>query len=378
MKRMILASLWFSTIIFFRCGPGNNKPQNDNSVTVGYFGDESIFFQDNMGMEATYLIFLPLVARDGDEYDEVQPVLAERWEHSRDYRKWTYYLRKNIKWHDGMPVTAHDIKFTIDLRSKINSLPDSLGIKVEIIDDYTVTVTNKRPTDGLDTYNVYYPKHLLENLDPKNFWTWKFWTEPVGNGPYRYVRHIPKTMVEVEANPEYFRGKPKIEKVILKFIQSSSFVELSSGNIDAMSYVKRNMLRKLSNGDRFRFYHWWGGYFEAIYWNHHNPLFSSPAVRKALTMAINRKELGEFLNYPEGVPIMDAITTHRQFHEKLYAAPYPYDPIKARNILSEAGWCDIDGDGILERNGKEFRFLAIQGPPEKAIAIYVQDQFSIS
>jgi peptide/nickel transport system substrate-binding protein len=185
-------------------------------------------------------------------------------------------------------------------------------------------------------------------------------------------------MVEIEANPDYYSGKPKIERVILKFIkQQSHLVELLSGNVDAVSYVGRDILLKLSDDDRFQFYHWWGSRIETILWNHRNPLFSSPEIRKALTMAIDRKELSELLNYPEGVPIMDAITTRRQFQQGLYSEPYPFDPDRARKILEEAGWRDINNDGILELNGKEFRFTAIVNTKVsyERIAIYVQDQF---
>ena len=182
-------------------------------------------------------------------------------------------------------------------------------------------------------------------------------------------------MVEVEANPDYYRGKPKIERVILKFLQAPSLVELLSGNVDALWGVDRNMLLMLSGDDRFRSYHSWGYHFHAIYWNHRHPLFQSPKIRKALTMAINRRELAGVLNYPEGVPILDAITTDRQFRQGLYPEPLPYNPERARKMLEEEGWRDIDGDGVRERDGEEFSFTAIVNEEEEKIAIYVQDQF---
>ena len=66
-------------------------------------------------------------------------------------------------------------------------------------------------------WTIFLPRHLLEDLDPGAFYDWDFWTHPVGNGPYRYVRHVPKTMIAFEANPDYFLGQPKIERVVLKF-----------------------------------------------------------------------------------------------------------------------------------------------------------------
>jgi peptide/nickel transport system substrate-binding protein len=355
------------------CKRGDRAEPNESSVTIGYYGDERIFLQEYWDMGAEYLMFLPLTAYDsiGD-----QPVLTERWEHSEDYREWTYFLRKDVRWHDGVPVTAHDIKFTMDLRQHPAVWGGGTDLySFEIFDDFTFKVTLKKPPDWFHAYHVFYPRHLLEGLDPKEFYSWDFWTHPVGNGPYRYVRHVPKTMVEVEANPDYYRGKPKIERVILKFLQAPSLVELLSGNVDALWGVDRNMLLMLSGDDRFRSYHSWGYHFHAIYWNHRHPLFQSPKIRKALTMAINRLELAGVLNYPEGVPILDAITTSRQFRQGLYPEPLPYNPDRARKMLEEERWRDIDGDGVRERDGEEFRFTAIANTKQEKIAIYVQDQF---
>ncbi|MHC4489773.1 MAG: ABC transporter substrate-binding protein, partial [Planctomycetota bacterium] len=101
-------------------------------------------------------------------------------------------------------------------------------------------------------WDVYYPKHLLENLDPKEFTSWKFWTEPVGNGPYRYVRHVPRTMIELEANPDYYRGKPKIERLVLKF-GGYPLTELMSGNVDCIDISSLEAI-KLADDPRFRVY----------------------------------------------------------------------------------------------------------------------------
>lgn len=347
------------------------RPQ-DSTIIVGTYGDEKIFLHDHWGMEAAYLMFLPLVeSRYG--YQKPQPALAERWEHSEDYSEWTFYLRKNVKWHDGVPVTAHDIKFTFDLRKKLN-----LGVgSVEIQDDYSFKVTYRGPKDRLATYEVYYPKHLLENLDPEEFFDWDFWNHPVGNGPYRYVRHLPKIMVELEANPDHFRGKPKIQRVVLKFVENYQ-TELLSGNIDAAGELNILDLLAIRKDPRFRIYYSWGNKTVAIYWNNDFFLFQSPDIRRALTMAIDRHELAEVLNYPADVPLKDTILTIRQFLRGDYPDPLPYDPDRAQEILDDHGWYDTDEDGIRERGGNQFRFTAhisssLEGAEESSI--YVQDQF---
>ncbi len=374
-NRYLLTTCTFIIILTsILCGRRDRAQADDSTIIIGYGGDETIFFHDYWGMEAAYMMFLPLVESKYG-YREPQQALAERWDHSEDYKEWTFYLRKDIKWHDGVPVTAQDVKFTMDLRRKLNRG----RVSVKILDDYTFKVTLPRPINALISSEVYYPKHLLEGLDPEEFYDWNFWTHPVGNGPYRYVRHVPKTMVELKANPEYYRGKPKIDKVILKFT-ANSLTELMSGNIDAAGEVSRLELLAIKNDPRFRTYYGWGNKFSAIYWNHDHPLFQSPEIRRALTMAINRRELAEVLNYPEDVPIKDTITTIRQFLQGIYPDPLPHDPDKARKILEKHGWHDTDGDGIRERGGKEFRFMALISsslPGAKESSIYVQNQFRL-
>ena len=143
-------------------------------------------------MPAKFLVFLPLVTRN--EKGELEGRLAQSWEHSADYREWTYYLRRGVRWHDGRPVTAHDIKFTLDLLISQLYPIDS----ATLLDDWTIKV--RAPAwslAGLDTWLVYYPRHVIERLDPKKFNHWDFWTRPVGNGAYRYLRHVPKTLMEI-------------------------------------------------------------------------------------------------------------------------------------------------------------------------------------
>lgn len=78
---------------------------------------------------------------------------------------------------------------------------------IAVLDDSTLTITYTKPTDALDDVPYFVlPKHLVKGLDPERFLDWEFWTHPVGNGPYRYVRRIPQTIVELEANPDYYPG----------------------------------------------------------------------------------------------------------------------------------------------------------------------------
>ena len=374
MKRYFLHIGLFTVLSFIiSCKNNNETSIPKDSLTILYLGDERIFHYDYWGMEATYWIFLPLVKYEGDERGEIKPVLAKSWTHSDDYRTWTVQLRKDIYWHDGVQMTAHDIKFTIDLSKKVSGFKGN--INCDLIDDFTFQFTTIKPITNLPTWKVYYPKHLLEELDPSEYYNWDFWTHPIGNGPYIFVRNIPKTMVEVEVNPNYFGSPPKIKKAILKFSQNPSLQELLSGNVDAITYVPRDFLFKIKDDERFKSYYWWGSWIESLIWNHNDPLFDDAKVRKALTMAINRNELVQVLNYPKDIPIFDVLYSRNQRDNLDLPEPLPYDPDKAIQLLNEAGWEDTNNDGILDKNGTDFRFTVIVEGKNTAMATYIQDNY---
>jgi peptide/nickel transport system substrate-binding protein len=356
--------------------------RKDSNVTVYFWGDEHDLSDYWSSMQ--YLVFLPLVrAKAQGGYE---PRLAESWEHSGDFSHWTIHLRKNVRWHDGVPTTAHDIKFTLEVLShpKVSLLaPDSFHITV--LDDYTYTINYRENSmgDATDRWTVYWPKHLLEKLDPGQFRNWDFWMHPVGNGPYRWMRTVPKTMSEFEANPDYYRGKPKIDRVVLKFgpnSNSAALTELLSGDVDAVSCCQLSAidLLKLKGDPRFRPYYYLQPYkFTMIAWNHHNSLFGDTNVRRALTLAINRRELQKALNLPDDLPVVDAFVTENQYLRGEFPSALPYDPEQAKLLLDQAGWSEIAAHGVRKRAGQEFRFTALVSPTEQELdraAVYIQAQ----
>jgi len=348
-----------------------------SSITVLYPGEaEGDLFTES---PSQFLVFLPLV--DGNEKGELKGRLAESWEHSSDFRTWTVHLRKNVRWHDGVPVTARDIKFTLDLLTHpdVHYYPRGAFI-IDVLDDssYTITCHHKAIGSPLDDWTVYYPKHLLERLDPKKYWDWEFWAHPVGDGPYRFLRRVPKTMVELEANPNYYAGKPKIERVVLKFGDTSgsgALTELLSGNVDVVPWINRMNLLKLQRDPRFRTYDSvYHARLKAIAWNERRPLFGDPRVRRALTLAFNRRELHQTLNLPAWTPLFDVLFSRDQLRRRELPQPLPYDPKLASRLLDEAGWRAQAGDGLRHRDGKPFRFTALVHPISgmSEASVYVQ------
>jgi peptide/nickel transport system substrate-binding protein len=367
---LILIGLFTVLSITINCKKNNETAVSKDSLTILYLGDERIFHQDYWGLEACFMVFSPLVSHAGRYSGEIKAVLAESWTHSDDYKTWTVKLRKDIFWHDGVQMTASDIKFTFELCNKVSSITT---INCELIDDFTFKIITEKPLSSLPTWQVFYPKHLLEELNPSDYYSWDFWLQPIGSGPYKFVRNMPKAMVEVESNPIYFGGEPKIKKVILKFSQLPALQELLSGNVDAINYAPREFLFKIEGDVRYKSYYWWGSDIESLFWNHDNPLFKEAKVRRALTMSVNRRELSQVLNYPSDIHFTDVLYTRRQSDNKDIPAPISYDPNKAKKLLMECGWSDSNSDNILDKDGLDFEFKLTVAAEDNLMATYIQD-----
>ena len=247
---MAKSRLWTCLLVLMSgaCTGDGARPAREASTYTVLYPSNRFDWAPRIARDGSvkFLLFLELAAPD--ENGVLEGRLARRWQHSSDYRKWTIHLRTDVRWHDGVPVTAHDIKFTVDLWNHPEVLyPENPIESVKVVDDSTFIMTYK-PGNAWDIYwypgywTVFYPKHLLEHLDPAEFNQWEFWERPIGNGPFRFVRHTPQTMVEFEANPDFYLGKPKIDRVVVKF-GSETITELLAGNVDAMNVENRVALR---------------------------------------------------------------------------------------------------------------------------------------
>lgn len=354
-------------------GSGAPKARDPQTLTILYPGDERTLGPE-FDMPAKFVMFLPLVRLD--EHGNLQGVLARSWEHSADFRHWTVHLRSDVRWHDGAPFTARDVQFTFALLSDSAVLWEPPGaVQVRAVDDTTVTFTYRHAADSpIDTWRVYYPRHLLDTLDRKRFYEWPFWTHPIGDGPYRFVREVPKTMMELEANRAYFGGTPAIRHVIIKFAPQgmSLLPELLSGNVDVLGWATRLDAVKLAQNARFRVYFAIEDTPQAVLWNARLPQLADARVRRALTLAINRRELWQAMGYPPNAPITDGPVTERQFRRHDYGPPLPYDTVEARRLLEAAGWRDHDGDGVRDRDGVPLRFTLVVPGEVREAGVYVQ------
>lgn len=231
---MIRAAVCTVFVVTVSCS-GADRPAGEPSTVTVLFESNDYVFGPGQDDWPKFLVFLPLV-RDEDGEGR----LAARWEHSADYRTWTIHLRRGLQWHDGVPVSANDVTFTLDLLQHPDILLESPeAYTATALDDHTLESTYRAPREELPGWSVYYPRHVLEDEDPSEFFRWEFWKQPIGNGPYRVVRHVPGTLFELEANPDFYKGEPAIDRVVLRLGGTSKLAELMSGSVDIVAYLRQ-------------------------------------------------------------------------------------------------------------------------------------------
>ncbi len=355
----------FLAVILFGCS-SSEREKPDSMVTLL---SDYVQFGPQYWAQWKFLLYDTLVWNDPE--GKILPRLAQRWEHSADFREWTYHLRSDVRWHDGTPFTALDVKFTVELFARPNILYFGDIENVSTPDDTTVIIRTRNPHPS-DSFTVFYPEHLLHDLDPDQIWEWDFWKSPIGNGPYKFFRMVPKTLWEFDANEDYYEKRPSIDKFRIKIGGGNEMLELMAGNVDFAFSIGPTSLLRLKEDERFRFYYLPNeGNLAAIWWNHNHPFLSSAEVRRALTHAIDRQELNLLQNIPEFFQVTDVPFTSGQMLRNEVPESLPFDPNLARLLLEKTGWRDDDGDGIREKGNTKASFTAlIQG--DNFSAVYVQ------
>jgi peptide/nickel transport system substrate-binding protein len=294
------------------------------------------------------------------------PQLAQSWEHSDDSLTVTFRLFPDARWHDGVPVTAHDVLFTHELhinprtgyaaRSWKESITD-----VVVEDEHTVTFhfDRKYPYQVMDaSVGVVLPKHLLEDTAPEDLASGKFAKDPVGSGPFRFVKWEAHQFVELAANDAFFGGRPHLDRVVFRVIpdKTSRVSDLEAESIDVMEDLPPGEIDRIGQSvDHLRVERFPGRTYTYIGWDSTNPLFASKRARRALTMAIDRRGILQAVCGGYGQPCLGPIPPILWAHNG-ELEPLPFDPGEARRLLAEEGWTDSDGDGWLDRDGRIFEF----------------------
>lgn len=335
-----------------------------------------------------HVLFTTLVRYDS--LLRARPYLARSWEMSDDSTEVVFRLREDVRWHDGEPTTAGDVAFTFR-RARDPEVPFpnrsyfARWDSVEVVDRYTLRFhlrPSYAPLLGWVQTPIM-PEHVLGDVPPGELRTHPFGSQsPVGNGPFRFVERRPGERWVFEANPDFpdeLGGRPYLDRLVYRVVEdpAARMAELRSGGVHLVPGIAPSRAGEVRGSDDLRLQSYPTSEYVFITWNQRRPLFADARVRRALTMAVDRPTLVESVRGGMG-RVTDAPFGPWHWAFDSTWAPLPHDPDSARALLEAAGWRDRDGDGIRERDGREFSFeLATAGPSvRRDAALLVQSDLS--
>jgi peptide/nickel transport system substrate-binding protein len=340
-------------------------------------------FDNTQSYQVVHLLFRALARRDSTLSNYV-PDLLEGWERP-DSNTVILKVRPNLKWHDGRPVTAEDVVFTIERQGDSTTTSPRMAdvgavTSARAIDPRTVEVKLSRT--GPSTLNallevIPVPKHLLANVSPTDMRFNAFSQKPVGNGRFRFGRWTKGQEIVVEANPDAPEGRPALDRIVIRVVPDATarLTQLLNGQGDAMKLApeQRNQLQnargvRLETAAQVR-----PGW---IAFNQQKAPANDAAVRRAFVMAINRQQIVQAQFGEQGTAALSPIPPALREHSA-DVRPIPHDPNGARQLLEQAGWRDTNGDGIREKGGQPLRIdveVSSADQMRKDMLIFMQQQ----
>ena len=355
---LLLASL----LLTLAAAPVAAAPEGTLTVAVATFGNERWLPHLYVGAEDVVLkpMYENLLTRDAK--GELAPMLAEKWKVSEGGKTWTFHLRKGVKFHNGEPLTAEDVRYTFALLAKegsANSLgPEFRLIKsVEVEDPQTITVRFEKPfvafgnkvNQGLFSSVAFIQsrRHIEGREDAAE-------RQPVGTGPWKLVEHVRGDRIVFEAVDNHWRATPHWKRLVMTKVPepATRMAMLRAGSVDVIEiggeYVdelKKASVRTLLMPNVSWVYVILGGqwatkptYDPKVPWAQPDAE-KARKVRLAMNLAVDKQAVmqrvlgglgspvGSWLSYPS-----DPWTTDE------LKKSYPYDPAQAKKLLAEAGY----------------------------------------
>jgi len=392
-KAVVLLTI---TIILFSLGCSGPENSKKNRIVVGIQSDVQTInpmyaFSLIEGNLIDLLFLKPVMEIWNDSLGVIEfaPMLAEKWEWSADSSSITLYLRDNIYWSDGKPLTADDIIFSFDIYSDpkvesrffgqfinfntIDGLQIDINKTFKIISPRVLTINFKEGTSPslIDINLEIIPRHIWSEYPREEVTQAKTNFEPVTSGPFKLTKWERESLISLVIDSSSFLFNPEnINEIVFKIIPDykSRITQLKTGAIDLLDNVKSEDAAELKSVDELKVVSLRGRDYDYIGWNHIDPkeyqkskitpnkMFSSPQIRKALTLAINREEIlqsfiGEYGEVCKG-PVSPMFKIY--FNDSIPSDSY--NPEKASEILKQNGWEDTDNDGILEKGSIELKF----------------------
>ncbi|MEX2356490.1 MAG: peptide-binding protein [Thermaerobacterales bacterium] len=303
---------------------------------------------------------------------QIQGALARDWEFTEDAMTWTFYLREQVVWHDGEPLTAHDVRFTLEtLVDPSYSGPRASSFRsldrVEVVDDHTVKLHLTEPfaplLDAL-THEIL-PEHILGNLDIAEMRDAAWNREPSGTGAFAFKEWASDQELVLEANPNYWGEGPYIERLTLQVYRDNraALEALEAGEIHVLDNIPADDIDRVSRqlAGTHTFVENPSSGYAYIGLNHAHPFFGDRRVRQALMMGIDRQAIIDDVFAGYGVPVNSHYPPGSAvYHDDIEA--YRHDRQRAAALLEEAGF-NMGPDGLLLHTDSDapFSFKVLTG-----------------
>lgn len=281
---------------------------------------------------------------------------------SRDYLAYTYRIRRNARWHDGVPVTSYDAKFSYevmmhpDINVETRQGWDVVD-RVETPDSFTV-VFHLREVYANFVGDCFYdesvlPRHLLEGSLGPEFQNAAFHRRPVGSGPFVFKEWVSGSHIVVRANRDYYGEGPRLDEIVIKFIPEDEtlVMQLETGEIAGVDNAPNTALAAIGKAPGARLFRNAALFNEHLDLNCEHPILRDRLVRRALALATDRKEISDKIYDGVWIPAIGDDYPRSAYYSAALESLNAFDPARAAALLAEAGWIDRDGDGIREKNG---------------------------
>jgi len=343
----IIAVLTFAVITTGWCAA------DKNTLVIGVSSDihllDPAVSSDNFDWRQIYPSYDRLVKYKvvkGEGSTEIEPMAAESWKPSADGLTWTIKLRKGIKFDDGTPLNAKAVKFSFERVLKIGKGPaDNLGaIKtVDVVDDYTVKITLKSPfgpflqTLATDAGSIVNPNVMKNEKDNDLAQAWMAQNTD-GSGPYKMTEWKRGEQFVMEAKPNYWGAKPKLKKVIVRFMRESSDqrMALEKGDIDIAEGILIDQIPALEKNPDIVVRKYPSQLVEYVYLNTQKPNLNNKLVRQALNYAVDYNGIIDHVLQGRGLQMRGPIPKGMWGYNP-DAMQYHRDVNKAKSLLKEAG-----------------------------------------
>ncbi|RLB83130.1 MAG: hypothetical protein DRH17_03495 [Deltaproteobacteria bacterium] len=304
---------------------------------------------------------------------ELEPDLALKWTYDSESFTWTIHLRKDALFHNKHPVTSRDVQYALEGVLK-NNRPAlfSLIDRIFPLSDTVICIGLKR-NDPEFLQKIWDMEILPQPHEDKI----DYYNHPIGSGPFRFKYRKGEKEVCLEANKDYFHGRPSIDRVVFYFQpdKEKSWTRVLSGETDiAQEISPKNYEMMKQYGKRYYFDLYPLRWYTILLYNTTDPLFSDPRVRLAFSYAIDRAYIVKKILRGFGRIAVGPMGVDSPYHNP-EVQPIPYNPKKGLALLKQAGW-SYDHEGrYLEKGGKGFEFTILvfkESQIEKKVAQYLQ------